>query len=125
MQVRRKIDIVNCLQDKVALVASVSRGIGAAIARSFAQEGASVVIAERDVDTGKAMADGLGWAFVHTDVNRQANVTKTVQAAHFAYSRIDVSINNATPMCSIGCMTCSVPDGRLHRAGSGSVLSHG
>jgi NAD(P)-dependent dehydrogenase (short-subunit alcohol dehydrogenase family) len=43
---------------KIAIVTGAGRGIGAATARRLAQEGASVVIAELNADTGAEMMDG-------------------------------------------------------------------
>ena len=55
------------LTDKVAIVTGAGQGIGAAIARSFAAEGARVVVAERNSETGQAVADEIGGHFVQTD----------------------------------------------------------
>ena len=47
------------LDGKVALITGPGAGIGEAIARRFAQEGAKVVVAERDERTGRDVADAM------------------------------------------------------------------
>jgi NADP-dependent 3-hydroxy acid dehydrogenase YdfG len=87
------------LQDRVAVVTGSGDGIGAAIARRFAVEGARVVIAERDQDRGAAMAKELGeqteTLFVHTDVRTKADNEAMIRAAVDAWGRLDVLVNNA------------------------------
>ena len=83
------------LQDKVAIVTGAGRGIGAAIAEAFVREGAQVVIAERDAETGRATADRLGAMFVATDVTSQGSVDDLIAAVLQRYGRIDVLVNNA------------------------------
>jgi NAD(P)-dependent dehydrogenase (short-subunit alcohol dehydrogenase family) len=88
------------LQDKVALVTGAGRGIGAAIAWCFAREGAAVVIAEKDPETGAAMAErlqekGARALFVEMDVSARRDAETTVAQALGAFGRLDSLVNNA------------------------------
>ena len=51
------------LQDKSALITGGARGIGAAIARRFAAEGAQVIIADVDAENGVRLATEIGGTF--------------------------------------------------------------
>lgn len=83
------------LDGKVALVTGAGRGIGEAIARAFAQEGAAVVIAERDAASGQAVADAIGELFVACDVAEPGDAGRAVAAACTRFGRLDVLVNNA------------------------------
>jgi NAD(P)-dependent dehydrogenase (short-subunit alcohol dehydrogenase family) len=83
------------LQDKVAIVTGAGQGIGAAIARSFAAEGARVVVAERNPDTGRAVAEEISGVFVKTDVTVQTEVEAVVADTLARFGQIDVLVNNA------------------------------
>ena len=88
------------LTDKVAIITGAASGMGKAMAILFAQEGASVVLADID-DTGGeqtvcAIISANGKAvFVHTDVSKPSDVKNLVNAALDEFPKIDILVNNA------------------------------
>ena len=87
------------LADRVAIVTGGGRGIGRRIATRFAREGAAIVVAEIDGDTGPStrqlIEDEGGRAlFVRTDVSSADSVAGLVEAAAAEFGRIDVLVNN-------------------------------
>jgi len=88
------------LDGKVAVVTGAGQGIGAAIVRCFAAEGARVVVAEVNPETGAAMAAELKAAGAHavfapTDVTDPASVAATQDATRVAFGTPDILVNNA------------------------------
>ncbi|MFC7343382.1 glucose 1-dehydrogenase [Saccharopolyspora griseoalba] len=85
------------LSGKVALVTGAARGQGAAIARGFVAEGASVVIADVREELGKQLADELGDAavFQRLDVSDEDDWNAAVSATTQRFGRLDVLVNNA------------------------------
>ncbi len=96
------------LDDKVALVTGAASGFGEGIARRFAGEGASVVVADLNDQTGRKVADEIGGAYVHADVADREDVRTMVGTAVERYGRLDVMVNNAgvthvnRPMLEVG-----------------------
>ena len=91
---------MNRLKNKVAVITGGGAGIGRATCELFAEEGAAVVVAERDETTGRAVARGIidrgGRAeFVLTDVGNEQSVIEMAAAAERAFGRIDILVNNA------------------------------
>jgi ketoreductase RED2 len=85
------------LEGKVAIVTGSSSGIGEAIARLFAAEGASVVVnSTRSVAAGEAIAAELSNAiYVRGDVAQEDQAKALVQATLDRFGRLDVLVNNA------------------------------
>ena len=83
------------LQDRVAVITGGASGIGLATARRFASEGARVVIADVDPDTGKEAAAEVGGLFVRADVTREDDVVRMFATAHETYGSVDIAFNNA------------------------------
>ena len=65
----------------VALVTGAASGIGAATARALAARGATVVVADRGEERGRAVADEVGGAFVRVDVTSTEDVVAAVDCA--------------------------------------------
>lgn len=85
------------LENKVAIVTGAARGMGASHARRFVAEGAKVVLTDRTVDAGQALADELGPSalFVEHDVTVLDSWRTVVDTATTAFGAIDVLVNNA------------------------------
>lgn len=79
------------LRDRSCIVTGAARGIGAAIARAFAAEGATVVVTDRDGPGARAMAEELGCDWQALDVAREEDW----QALAARFPQIDVLVNNA------------------------------
>ena len=85
------------LDGKIAVVTGGASGMGAATVRRFVGEGASVVIADVQVEKGEAIAAECGDAatFVATDAGVEADVKAMIGVAVQRFGRLDCLFNNA------------------------------
>jgi 3-oxoacyl-[acyl-carrier protein] reductase len=88
------------LKGKTAIVTGGSRGIGRAIARAFAAEGANLAICARGEEqlrqtAAELEASGVKVVAVPTDVRNRESVDHFVSAAAETFGRIDILVNNA------------------------------
>lgn len=84
------------LKGKVVCVTGASRGLGRSIAEAFSAEGASLVVAARDMPALDGLAGRLGDAMaVQTDVRAVEDLYRLVDAVEAEFGRLDVMVNNA------------------------------
>ena len=86
------------LKNKVAIITGAARGIGAAFAAGFAQEGAKIVVA--DIQDGQKTVEaveklGSEAFYVKTDVSKQELCDAMAKAAIDRFGAIDILVNNA------------------------------
>jgi NAD(P)-dependent dehydrogenase (short-subunit alcohol dehydrogenase family) len=83
------------LDDKVAIITGAASGIGRATAVRFANEGASVVVADLNEETGTEFAQQIGGTFVQVNVADEDSVKSMYEKVIAAYGGIDILFNNA------------------------------
>ncbi len=89
------------LQNKVALVTGAARGIGAAIARRYVEEGARVAIADLQLDAAKATAEELSALGpdsamgIAMDVTDEGQVSQGVAEVVETWGGVDILVSNA------------------------------
>jgi NAD(P)-dependent dehydrogenase (short-subunit alcohol dehydrogenase family) len=81
------------LDRKIAIVTGGLSGIGAAIARRMASEGATVIVADRSA--GETTSDSWEIAPIHVDVGDEASVEEMVRVVVARYGRLDCVVNSA------------------------------
>ena len=86
------------LQGKTVVITGAGRGIGAAIARAFAREGASIALLGRDLGRLDEFAGSMDSASTMTtsvDVSDEASVKTAFALIREKFARIDILVNNA------------------------------
>jgi NAD(P)-dependent dehydrogenase (short-subunit alcohol dehydrogenase family) len=84
------------VKDKVCVVTGAAGGIGEAIARRFAQEGAKgVVVADMDAARLEKVARDIGGLAVAGDIGKEAEVKRLITEAEKKYGQVDIFFSNA------------------------------
>jgi 3-oxoacyl-[acyl-carrier protein] reductase len=83
------------LQDRTAIVTGGGSGFGAGIARRFAREGATVMVADIDAEAAEAVAGEIGGVAWQVDVSRDGSVGAMAAEALRMWGRVDILVNNA------------------------------
>ena len=92
------------LEGKVAVITGAASGIGAGAALRFCEQGASVIVADLQIEAGQAVAGELGdrARFIHCDVTDEASVAAAVDLAVGEFGQLDIMVNNAGVLGAVG-----------------------
>lgn len=100
------------LEGKYALITGASRGIGAAIARRFAQEGANLILAARSVPDLEAVDDQIkqknpsaSVTLVPIDLSFPAQIEEMIRSIAGRFGKLDILIGNAGLLGTLGPIT--------------------
>jgi len=107
---------------KVAVVTGGASGIGRALCRRFAAEGArGVVVADVNGDGARTVAEEIGGLAIKTDVGNEADVVALVEQATSKYGPIDLFCSNAGIGIEGG---AEVPDSEWQRIWQINYMAH-
>ena len=83
------------LENKIAIITGAGRGIGKATAHQYSQEGAIVIIAEFDEQSGQETANSIGGHFFKADISSQNSVASLFKYVKKKFNRLNILVNNA------------------------------
>ena len=109
------------LNGKTVVVTGGGRGIGRALSRRFAADGARVVVSDVDPAAAREVAEELDTLAVVADVGVEAEVRRLVDATRETYGAIDLFCCNAGIALEGG---AEVPDDEWHRILQINLMSH-
>src|SRR5665213_75240 len=84
------------IKDRIVVVTGAASGIGRALARRFAQEGARLVVcSDRNGDGVRAVAEEIGGIAFATDVSKEADILEMIEKVETEHGAIDLFCSNA------------------------------
>lgn len=86
---------MNRLANKIALITGGARGLGAAIARRFHGQGATIIINDLRKESAELSASAFGGSGFAADVSDSKAVAKMFAEVDSRYGRLDILVNNA------------------------------
>ena len=113
------------LKDKVAVVTGGASGIGAALCRRFAEEGArAVVVVDCNEEGAKAVAEEIGGVAMTADVTVEADVINVVNETENQFGRIDLFCSNAGINSMDGPTAASAPNDVWEASWGVNLMAH-
>lgn len=111
---------------KVVVITGAGGGIGAALARAFAAEGARIVVSDRDATACEAVARAVGGVSIPADAGVEAEVTALVRRAGAEVGPIDILVSNAGVLVRDAdpANAASAPDAEWDRSWRVNVMAH-
>jgi 3-hydroxybutyrate dehydrogenase len=83
------------MSERIAIITGAAGSIGKAIAEALAEGGDRVVIADRDAEKGRSVADTVGGHFVEVELSQQADCQRLIDETVAHYGGVDILVNNA------------------------------
>ena len=109
------------LAGKVAVVTGGANGIGRALCRRFAREGAKVAVADLQLEAAKKVADEFGGMAIRTDVSQQRDIAELVAKVDEKFGAIDLFCSNA----GVGTAgSFDAPDSDWERSWQVNLMAH-
>ena len=86
---------MNRLKNKTALITGGAKGLGASIALHFFNEGANVIICDKNIDKASEIVKEINGKAYYMDVSDSKNVEKVFLEIKSKYNNLDILVNNA------------------------------
>ncbi len=112
------------LQGKTTVITGAAKGIGAALAVRFAEEGAHVVVADTDVEPLESLAKSIDGVAVACDVTCEQDIHAAVAAAEDRYGPVDLFCSNAGLIMDEPDHAASASDDAWQRCWQIHVMAH-
>ena len=110
------------IREKVAIVTGAASGIGEAVAKRFAEEGARhVVVLDRDEEGSRRVAEAIGGSCAAVDVSDESAIASLVRSVEQEHGAVDLFFSNAGYV-TLGGLEAPVAD--LQRMWEVHVLAH-
>lgn len=109
------------LAGKIVIVTGGANGIGRALCRRFAQEGAKVAVADLQLESADKIAGDIGGIAVRTDVSRESDIVQLVKRTTEKFGPVDLFCSNA----GVGTAgSFDAPDADWERSWQVNVIAH-
>ncbi len=109
------------VRDKVVVVTGAAGGIGRTLCARFADEGANVVVSDRELVCAREVSDAIGGIAVACDVSDEADVRNLVDVAIDEFEQVNVFVSNAGVTAKGG---VEVPDDDWQACWDVHVMAH-